>query len=455
MKRRTGFMMTIATVGVLGAALPVSGDGVGWRGDGTGRFTAAKPPVEWGEDKNVIWKTELPKWSNSSPALGGGRIFVCAEPDLLTCVEAASGKLLWERPNGFDQLVSEELRPAMAEVKRLLKLEAEQHKQSAKSPMDEDLKQKLAETRKTLADTRKPIDDILGEGFDFSLPNVHGANGYTPPTPVTDGKMVWAHFGSGVVAAYNLDGTRKWIRFIERPRIGHGHCSSPLLVDGKLIVHLGAVYALDAGTGKTVWRAESKARYGAPVAARSGDRAIVVTANGEMIDAGDGEVLAKGLARLSYNAPVVDGDIAYFFNNGKAKAYRIPTFEVDDSVPELLWSTPVPGDRHYASPVVTGGKVLCLSQKGTLTVLSAEDGKKLVERSMGLKGTCYPSVTAAGGRIYVAGEHGTTAVLKDDADLEQIAFNTFDKYRSSLLFVGDRMYLRGMAGLYCIGPVAE
>jgi outer membrane protein assembly factor BamB len=445
-------MLQLALISaVLFVARPCAADMiVGWRGDGTGRFERANPPTEWAADKNIVWRAELPKWSNASPVLSQGRLFVCAEPDILICVDAESGQILWQATNGVDQLLAEEFRPLIEEVRRLNDAEQKLHKKSNAKPTDEDLKQELADFRKNLAEKRKPLDDALGEGFDFSLPRAHGSNGYTSPTPVSDGRMVWVLFGSGVAAAYDLEGTRQWIRFVERPVIGQGHCSSPLLLNDKLIVHVGKIHALNAKSGATVWTAKSGPRFGTPVVAVSGDRTIVVTANGEMLDAGDGEVLASGLSRLAYNAPLVDGDVAYFFNNGEARAYRIPSFDVDDPVPEMLWSTKVSNDRHYASPVISGGRVLCLSQKGMLTVLDSESGDKALERDLKLQGTCYPSPTLAGPYIYFGGEGGATVVLNDDASLEQVAYNTLDKYRSSPVFDGERMYVRGMKALYCI-----
>jgi outer membrane protein assembly factor BamB len=423
----------------------------GWRGDGTGRFERAKPPTEWAADKNIIWRTDLPKWSNASPVLSQGRLFVCAEPDILICVDAASGEILWQRSNGFDQLLDEELRPLIDEVQRLEKKERELHKESNSKPADADLKQELADLRKSMAEKRKPLDDALGKGFNFSLPSVTGLNGYTSSTPATDGETVCVFFGSGVAAAYDFEGTRKWIRFVERPNIGHGHCSSPLLLDGKLVIHIRQLHALDAQTGVTVWTASSGSRFGSLIAASSEDRSLVVTANGEMLDAADGEVLAKALLRLTYNAPVVDDGVVYFFNEREARAYRIPSFDVDDSIPELLWSAEVSKNRHYASPVVIGGCVLGLTQSGLLTVLDAETGEKTMERNLGLKGTCYPSPALAGRYVYLGGEAGTTVVLKDNGELERVAYNTLEKYRSSPLFDGDRMYLRGLTALYCIG----
>ena len=70
---------------------------VGWRNDGTGDFTKATVPTQWSDDENVIYKTPLPGFSNASPILVKNKIFICAEPDVLICVNAKNGKILWQK----------------------------------------------------------------------------------------------------------------------------------------------------------------------------------------------------------------------------------------------------------------------------------------------------------------------------------------------------------------------
>jgi len=58
---------------------------VGWRGDGSGRYTAATPPTTWsrnekGEKKNIVWETKLPCYSWSTPIIVGNKIFTRSEP---------------------------------------------------------------------------------------------------------------------------------------------------------------------------------------------------------------------------------------------------------------------------------------------------------------------------------------------------------------------------------------
>src|SRR5215211_1457719 len=68
--------------------------------DGSGLCpSCAQLPTEFGPQKNVLWKTELPE-GKSSPVLVGDRIFLTASQgdDLITiCLSRITGKIQWRR----------------------------------------------------------------------------------------------------------------------------------------------------------------------------------------------------------------------------------------------------------------------------------------------------------------------------------------------------------------------
>src|SRR5262249_17374134 len=71
--------------------------------NGTGLSTNTGLPTEFGPNKNVLWKTELPP-GHSSPVLTRDRIFVTAHSKekenhklFVICLDRATGKLLWQR----------------------------------------------------------------------------------------------------------------------------------------------------------------------------------------------------------------------------------------------------------------------------------------------------------------------------------------------------------------------
>jgi len=83
-----------------GSTIPRAGAPVrGFRGDGSGRFPDASPPLEWGADKNIVWSTKIGPNKYSSPIVVDGRIFLVADPAQLVCVDAADGRIRWQKSN--------------------------------------------------------------------------------------------------------------------------------------------------------------------------------------------------------------------------------------------------------------------------------------------------------------------------------------------------------------------
>ncbi len=81
-----------------------AGTGVGFNRDRSASFPDANPPFAFDgtTGENILWKTRLPNWSNSSPIVVNGRVFLTSEPvegyaPYLHCIDAASGRELWKR----------------------------------------------------------------------------------------------------------------------------------------------------------------------------------------------------------------------------------------------------------------------------------------------------------------------------------------------------------------------
>lgn len=429
----------------------------GWRGDGTGAYPDAQPPLQWGRDSNVVWKTKLPGWSNASPLLLDNRLYVCAEPETLLCVDPKDGAVLWSRPNTvLDILPAAEAEKAKADRAKADDIRARMR------PLQEESRRVAGELKKTPdnAELKAKADELKGKLRDQETelrqynthadPATHEVNGYSSPTPTTDGKAVYVLFGNGVAACYDADGTRKWARMVEKPAHGWGHSASPLFVDGKLIVHVIKVTALDPATGATLWQTDSSAAWGSIVQTRIGDAAVVVTASGDIIRVSDGRKLAAKVSGLTYCAPVVQDRIVYFVQRG-GKAVRLPEAMADTITPEVLWETKPKDDRYYASPIVHDGLIYAVTQHGDWSVIDAANGQIVIEKKLGLDGTFYPSVTLAGGQLYVSSDTGKTVVLAPGREYKELARSSLEPFRTSPLFVGTRVYLRGREYLWCLG----
>ncbi len=360
-------------------------------------YPDAKPPLAWSAESNVVWKAKLPGWSNASPLILGKQIYVCVEPNVLACLSLKDGAILWTRTNAYPEVLAPE--------------EAEK---------------------------------VQGD------PKTHDVNGYSSPTPATDGAAVYVVFGNGLAACYDPNGQRKWAQFIEKPTHGWGHSASPVFAGGKLIVHILKVTALDPATGKVAWRADSDAAWGSPVQARIGSTPVVVTASGDILRASDGRVLAAKVSGLTYATPVVRDNIVYFIQKG-GRAIRLPAEATDAIQPETLWTTEPKDERYYASPVVLDGLIYAVTQHGDWSVIDAATGAIVYTRKLDLGGTFYPSVTLAGKLLFVSSDSGKTVMLQPGREYKEVATCSLESFRSTPVFIGKRVYVRSREHLWCLG----
>ena len=438
---------------------PAAGDVVGWRGDGTGSFPSASPPLHWAANSNVVWKTKLPKWSNASPILVGDRLFVCAEPASLICLAAADGRILWQADHTYaDLLPADQREQAREKEKRAVDLSGKVEKLDRQIKAKEKQLTNVAENARAplqqeLEQARKELEPLRAESGALAAclpPPTHPINGFATPTPASDGRWVYALFGNGVAAGYDLEGHCRWSRLIHRPAQGWGHSTSPLLVSDKLIVQIEQrLTALDCATGSNLWEAAVDHHWGSPVRARVGDADVVVTAGGDFVKVSDGAVLARRLSKLDYCTPLVEGSVAYFVENG-GKAIQLPAAMGEKFEAKALWETKPENDRYYASPILCEGRLWGIMQKSVLSLIDSTSGVVVASSPLNLGGTVYPSITRAGAYVYVSSDNGRTVVFKAGRQLDAVATNSLEGFRTCPLFIGPRMYVRGLEHLYCI-----
>ena len=441
----------------------------GWRGDGTGRYPDTNPPTQWGTEKNVVWKTEMPGFSNACPIIVDNKIFICAEPATLICLNKNTGEILWQRPNTYADIAPPERQAEIREkMKRGSELKARNRKkrrefrrtrkavkqlEQKKDKQTEEDTQKLAELKTKidkLEKERKEISEELKKLAEFVPPSTHGVNGYSSPTPTTDGERVYALFGTGVSVCYDLDGNRIWARRLENPAHGWGHSTSPLLAGDKLIVHIQKLHALDKESGETLWAQDLKWHWGSPVKTRIAGQDIIVTPGGDFVKAADGTVLAKNVAKLTYCAPLIHDGIVYYIEHG-GKAVRIPDTLDEPFEPEVIWETKPKKNRYYASPLYYKGLLYASTRHRTFSIIDAATGDVVFTERLKVPGQIYTSFSLAGKHIYVSSEKGKGLVLKPGRELNIIQENTLETSRTTPVFEGDRIYWRTHKHMYCIG----
>jgi outer membrane protein assembly factor BamB len=427
-------------------------------------------------EKNIVWMTELPERSNASAVIVDDRIFLPAEPDELLCLDKKTGKILWRAFNSLYDATPEADRAAYKD-----QLEPLARQLAATT----DYEQGLALRRK-MRDTLMAADlKNFKLKWDGHLESHFGIVGFTT-TPVSDGRHVWAFFGNDVVACYDLDGRRQWIRRIESKEIVYS--CSPALIGGKLMVVFGGLHALDAATGKEVWahpEAHSMASL-IPATIRGTD--VVITRQGEMFRASDGlRLWANPHIRTGdtgWGAGVVIGDVFYLSWNGITglivadfagvegeswkPAVRFIELDCNHRRPNGEWL-----DRATAgSPLIYEGRFYGIDQYGVFYAVDLASGKTLYRQDIGFDEMhsynhigVGASATLGGKRIYVIDNQGVCAVLEPGPAYKPVAVNRIQTTlprvwpippqevlaNGAPVFDGGRMYLRGEQYLYCIG----
>jgi outer membrane protein assembly factor BamB len=449
---------------VLLATLPVLADTpIGWRTDSSGKYPKADPPLEWSPTKNVVWRTPMPGYGVSHPVLLGRRLFICSEPATLLCLDRDDGKILWQKTSSYSELeiapeVRERLKTELAETAELNK------KQSAVQKELDTLYRNLVkdktpkeEIEKQLKPFRKKIDDLNKEkqkltvAVLYTQPGTHSWAGYSAPTPLTDGKEVFVAFGNGLVACYDLDGNRKWLKLIEHSNGAFAHSGSPILSGGRLVIHFTDLVGLDPKTGDEVWRLKLPTAHGTSLATRIGDTDVVLTPKGALVRAEDGKLLANNLGSCGANSPILQDGVVYYVH-GPSNAVRLPESLDAPVKPQTLWKGNAKGGGYwFSSPVIHDGLLYAANDQGLLTVLDTVTGKTVYEENLNMRGSTYPSISLAGNRLYVSSDNGTTVVVQPGREFKELARNKLETFRSSLVFEGKRMCVRTEKNLYCIG----
>jgi outer membrane protein assembly factor BamB len=456
-------LVVVAALLTVGALNTRAGEGIGWRTDGSGCYPNAQPPVEWSPTKNVVWRTPMPGYGVSHPVLLGQRVFICSEPATLLCLDRKDGTILWQKTSTYAELeIAPEVR-AQLEVE-LVEMAKLARKQSAiQKEMDvlhrslnkekaarEEVEQKLRPFRKRIEEVTKEKQKLT-VAVRYTQPGIHSVAGYSAPTPVTNGKDVVVAFGNGLVACFDLDGDRKWLKLVEHSNAAYAHGGSPVLADGKVIIHFTDLVALDLKTGAESWRLKQPTRHGTPLVTRIGDVEVILTPNGALVRARDGKLLADRLGSCGANSPVLRDGIVYYVH-GAANAVRLPESAAEPVKIPVLWKGNAKGGGYwFSSPVVFEGLLYAASDQGFLTVLEAATGKVVYVERLNLGGSTYPSISQAGKYIYVSSDTGATVVLEPGREYKEVARNQLETFRSSLVFEGRRLYIRTAKHLYCIG----
>jgi outer membrane protein assembly factor BamB len=192
-----------------------------------------------------------------------------------------------------------------------------------------------------------------------------------------------------------------------------------------------------------------------------GGRTQVVTSATHKVrsyDASGGEVLweASGMTQNAIPTPVFQDGLVFLTSGFRGNALMAVKLaeakgDITDSA-AIAWSH----DRdtpYVPSPLLYGSELyLVKGNKGLLSCFDAGTGKLHYgpERLSDVPNV-YASPVGAGGRVYIAGREGTTAVIQSGPTFEILASNVLDDgFDASPVAVGSELYLRGKRYLYRI-----
>lgn len=458
----------VITLGLSGADWPE------FRGPGGSGLcpSCGSLPVEFGPQKNAVWKTAVSE-GKSSPLILGDRIFLTAAEGgerITMCLSRATGKVEWRRS----------IRAARHEPQNKL-------------------------------------------------------NHPAAPTAATDGKRVFVFFADFGLAAYDFGGAELWRLPLGPFNSQHGVAASPVYADGRVVLVVDTdtdayIAGVDAGSGKIVWKEPRHVinGYSTPLVYRPPRGPTQVIAPGSYrltaYAARDGEQLwyVNGLTCQPKSAPTIAGGILYFngwtTGNDAGEQVDLPPFEEviaaadanrdgklaqqelpppwqptgtwraidldrdgflnkrewtffrtrrasrngllairlggsgDVTDTHLLWryekSLP-----DVPTPLVYNGVVYQIRNGGIATTLDAHSGKVLKQaRLTGALDDYYSSPVGADGKVFLASEHGKVVVLRAAGEWEILAVNEFhENIYATPAISGGKLYVRTWNALYAVG----
>jgi outer membrane protein assembly factor BamB len=381
---------------------------------GQGIYAGKNLPTEWSTTKNVAWKTTIPGKGWSSPVLFDGRVYVTSavpiegSKDLALkaiCLDAEKGTILWQT-QVFRQ-----------------------------------------------------------DGA--NAPKIHGKNSHASPTPITDGKHLYVHFGHQGTACLDLKGKIVWSTTEHRYSPVHGNGGTPILVDNRLIFSCDGgdkqfIIALDTARGSVLWKTDRQSKvvqpfsFSTPLAITvNGKTQIISPASGAVVayDAADGAELWRAKYEGGYSViprPVF-GHGMIFISSG----YNTPNVLAiktdgsgDVTASHIAW-TLTKGAPHTPSLLMVGDELYVVSDRGLASCVDARTGK--VHYQERVPGNYSASPFYADGKVYLQSEEGVTTVLKAGTKHEVIASSDLKERTFASYAVADgAIYLRTETKLYRI-----
>ena len=377
-------------------------------------------PLEWGEGKNVTWKTPIPGKAWSTPTIWGNQVWLTtatADGKELTgyCLDKKTGKVLY---------------------KKLL--------------------------------------------FTIEKPQfIHKFNSAGSPSPALEEGRAYLHWGSPGTACLDTSNFKTlWSRGDLECDHFRGAGSSPYIYKNLLILTMdGAdlqyLIALDKNTGKTVWKTDRATDFkdldanGKPK--RDGDMRkcystpIVINVKGKDLLVSPGAKAAwayepmtgKAVWQFRYKnhssaSRCLYVDNRLYINSGYSRAELFavnPEGKGDITESNKIWGTEGTHIPKKPSPILHNGLLYLCSDSGIATCLDAVTGEEIWKDRLG--GNYSSSLIRSGNRIYAFSEDGKGIVFATGKEFKKLAENTLpDGFMASPAVSGNSLFLRTRTALY-------
>ena len=379
---------------------------------GQGLSTAKNLPIKWSNKKNVAWRQAVPGKGWSSPILYKGKLYLTT---------ALPGKL--SGPQTLHVLCLD-------------------------------------------ASTGEEVWNV--QVFEHEATEIQSKNSHASPTPLTDGKFLFVHFGTNGTACLDLNGAVIWShqKLVYDPR--HGSGGSPALTEKSLVISCDGydrqfVVALSRKSGKILWMTPRPAHSGrgfsftTPLVIDVDGRQQVVSPGSDYVcsyDPKDGRELWRVNYPGGYSVvprPVYAHGLVFVCSGyGTPSLYAIhPNGSGDVTKNNVAWQTKrnVP---HNATPIVVGDELYMVSDTGGIvSCLDARTGTLRWRNRIG--GNYSASPIYSEGKLYFLSEEGMGTVMNASKKFKVLSQNKLgEPTLASYVPTDGTLFIRSEKHLYRI-----
>lgn len=304
------------------------------------------------------------------------------------------------------------------------------------------------------------------KSFPSTTYSLHKYSSYASSTPCVDDKSVyvaWADPENVVVKAFSHTGDEQWSRSLGRYVSQHGFGTSPIIVDGKLIllnsqdaqelppgVEPGQdkMLALDCSTGKTMWEVDmptTRVCYGVPCVRTIGNRTeLICSTTGQgmfAMDAANGKLLWSHdcfKQRVCSSSVLLGNVLVGTHGSGGGKDNMLVAWDVDQKKELFRVTRSAP---YVPTPVSIDGLLFLWSDNGIVSCVELATGETLWNKRIG--GDFSGSPVIIGKQLINASHDGNVTVLAASRSFEVIGtIETMHTIRSTIAASKDIVLLR-------------